>query len=158
MELETTRFGKIEVDPESVLLFTQPVIGFAQYREYVLIPADESGGLVWLQCTERGDLAFLLMDPSGVIPDYDPELRRDELQELEASSPEDVDVYTILVVASDPAQIRTNLKAPVLVNPSRRLARQTILEREDYPLRFYLVQAQNAGDEHKEVENARSDA
>jgi len=156
MQLQTTRFGEIDVDPDVVLTFTQPIIGFPEQRRYVLLDGPEGSGLRWLQSTEQGDLAFLLMDPRQVMKDYLVKLGQHELNELAVSAVDELLVFTLLVVPSDRTKIRTNLKAPVLINTKHRLGKQTVLERSDYPIQHFLNAA--ARKPGGEVENARADA
>lgn len=159
MKLNTTRFGEIDVDPEAVFTFTQPIIGFQEYRRFVHLPGPSESNVSWLQSTDSGELAFLLMDPRMVLPEYTVKLNREELAELAATSMEDIEVYTLLVVPEDPAKVRTNLKAPILLNPKHRLAKQTVLDRSDYPIQFFLAQARPGAQEpQEEVTNARADA
>lgn len=158
MELQTSRFGRIDVAAEAVITFTQPIIGFKEQRRYTLLPGPEGqDALLWLQSTESGELAFLLLDPSRLIPEYTVRLREQELAELAVSSPEELEVYTLVVVPDDPAQIRTNLRAPVLINRRQGLGKQTILDRGDYPVRYYLAQTQQRSQAPKEATNARAD-
>lgn len=155
MKLETTRFGTQEIDPESVITLTQPILGFQEFRRYVLLPGP-SEHLTWLQSTDSPDLAFILMDPRAIVADYAVDLRQQELSELAVASTDDLDIFTLIVVPQDPSKVRTNLRAPILINRKQRLGKQTILERSTYPIQFYLAQA-NKG-EPQEVTNARSDA
>ena len=156
MQLETARFGMIDVDPDDVITFTQPIIGFQEYRRFILLPASADGMVKWLQSTESGDLAFLLMNPRDVVADYRVKLGELELSELAVSSIDELDVYTLLVVPEDPSKVRTNLKAPILINPKLRLGRQSVLERGEYPIQFFLAQAKKGASQ--EVSNARFDA
>ena len=158
MHLETTRFGSLEIDDNTILTFTRPIIGFQEFRRFALL--DETGGahVKWLQSTDAGDLAFILMDPRTVVPDYNVRLRADELTELAVDSAEALDIYTLVVVPRDPTQVRTNLKAPILINPQQRLAKQTILDQSSYPVQFLLAQAEPGAESSQEVSNARSDA
>ncbi|MCC6697869.1 MAG: flagellar assembly protein FliW [Candidatus Hydrogenedentes bacterium] len=155
MKLETSRFGMLEIDPESIITFTQPILGFQEFRRYILLPGP-SEHLTWLQSTDSADLAFILMDPRAVVPDYAVDLRQQELSELAVASVEDLNVYTLIVVPQDPSKVRTNLRAPVLINARLRLGKQTILDRSNYPIQFYLAQAKKG--EPQEVTNARADA
>ena len=157
MELETTRFGRIEYDPESVIVFTQPIIGFQEWRRYLIMPGPTGTSVTWLQSVERGDLAFLVMDPHRLIPDYEVKLSGAELAELAVSSVKELEVYTLMVVPADRTQVRTNLKAPIVVNRAKRLGKQTILDRSDYPVQYFLAQPQQPGGTSREVANARSD-
>lgn len=156
MQLETARFGVIDVDPSDEITFTQPIIGFQEYRRFILLPASADGLVKWLQSTESGDLAFLLMNPRDLVADYRVKLGPLELSELAVSSVDELEIYSLLVVPDDPAKVRTNLKAPILINPKLRLGRQTVLERSDYPIQFFLAQGKT--ETPREVSNARTDA
>ena len=151
MHLSTTRFGDLEIDDQSILTFTQPIIGFQEYRRFVILPGPAGGVVFWLQSVESGELAFILMDPHQVMPDYTITVSKFELSELAVNTAEELDAYTVVVVPEDPAKIRTNLRAPILVNPKHRLAKQTILEKSNYPVQFFLAQAQQEAEEPQEV-------
>ena len=140
MDFDTSRFGKITYNPEDVLTFTQPIIGFIQFRRFVLIPGPEGGSLLWMQSVEKGDLAFLLMNPYEVVPDYTIQVSEYDLAELGTAEETELKVYTLLVVPANPAEIRTNLRAPILINPKTRLAKQLVMDRSDYPIQYFLVQ------------------
>lgn len=155
MRVETTRFGSIDVDDREVITFTHPIIGFQEFRRFVLLPGPEDSGLRWLQSTDEADLAFVVMDPKSVMPDYRVRLGQHERTELAIDSEDELEVYTLVVVSQDPSQVRTNLKAPVVINPKQRLAKQTILEHSDYPVRFTLTRGEAQASQ--EVSHARSD-
>lgn len=160
MELKTTRFGVLEIDPESVITFTQPIIGFQEYRRFVHLPGPPDSFVSWLQSVDSEELAFLLMNPTHVVPDYTVALTQHDLTELAASGLDELEVYTLVVVPEDPAKVRTNLKAPVLLNPKHRLGKQIVLEKSDYPIQYFLAQGKQEGEgsPQREVSNARSDA
>lgn len=158
MQLQTTRFGAIDVGPERIITFTQPILGFQEYRRFVLLPGPDESLVQWLQSTDSGELAFIVMDPRMVIPNYAVELNHRDLAELAVTNVEELDVYTLVVVPQDHSQVRTNLKAPILISPKHRLGKQVILERDDYPIQFFLAQAQKGGEQSQEVSNARADA
>lgn len=156
MRVETSRFGVIDVNDGDVLTFTQPIIGFQEFRRFVLLRGSDPGDVSWLQSTDAGDLAFILMDPRAVVPDYQVQIGAGELAELAVHAASELDVFTLVVVPPDPAQTRTNLKAPILINPKQRLAKQAILENSAYPVRFVLAEARSGARE--EVSHARTDA
>ena len=158
MRLETSRFGEIDVDDKSIITFTQPIIGFQEYRRFAVLPGPEDSRVKWLQSVDSGDLAFILMDPRDVTPEYEVKLSKGELAELAVSETNELDIYTLVVVPADPSQVRTNLKAPVLINPKQRLGKQTILDKSKYPVQFPLAQAQQGPDEPQEISNARTNA
>lgn len=170
MQIRTSRFGILEVDPDAIITLTQPIIGFQEFRRFIMLPGPPDTFIQWLQSTESPDLAFILMSPREVMPDYRVVLGSHELAELAVKHVDELDVFTLVVVPQDPSKIRTNLKAPVLINRKLRLGKQTVLEKSDYPIQFYLAQARGetparAGEAgrteasaKKEVGHARSDA
>jgi len=158
MKVETTRFGEIDVDSDLILTFTQPIIGFPEHRRFVFVPGPEGSPVKWLQSVEKGDLAFLVMDPRSVVTDYEVRLNSTDLAELGAESLEGLEVYTLVVVPEDRSMVRTNLKAPLIVNPRHRLAKQTILDRPDYAVQHLLARKQQDPDREQEAVHARSDS
>lgn len=159
MQLKTTRFGTIEVDDQSVITFTQPIIGFQEFRRFVILDGPAGGGLRWLQSTDTGDLAFIVMNPRQIVPDYEVKLGSHELSELSVTSADELEIFTLVVVPQDPKMVRTNLKAPILINPKQRLGKQTILDKSSYPVQFLLSQAgKGAGKPQQEVDHARPNA
>ena len=65
---------------------------------------------------------------------------------------------TQVVVPQDRSLVRTNLKAPIVINPSQRLAKQIILDRADYPVQYLLARGQQEPDGQQEAVHARSDS
>jgi flagellar assembly factor FliW len=143
MQITTSRFGVLEADPETIITFTQPIIGFQEFRRFVLLPGPDGSPLNWLQSTDSSELAFLIIDPRLVFPDYTVKLSKHDMDELAASDAEGLEFYTLVVVPEDPKQIRTNLKAPIILNSAQRLAKQTVLERSDYPIQYFLAQGKS---------------
>jgi flagellar assembly factor FliW len=158
MKLATSRFGEIAVEADDVITLTQPIIGFQEFRRFVLLPGPEDSAVEWLQSVENGDLAFLVMDPRQVLPEYEVSLGRHELSELAISDASELAVYTLVVVPDDPRKVRTNLKAPIVINLKHRLGKQTVLDHSDYPIQYYLAQSRPASESPEEVSNARTDA
>ena len=51
MQIESKRFGCLEIDPSRILKFPEGLIGFPNCTEYVVIDLEPSGdGLKLLQC------------------------------------------------------------------------------------------------------------
>jgi flagellar assembly factor FliW len=143
MQIQTTRFGAIDIDEAHILTFPDGLPGFESRRRFVLLPHAHRGDspFEWLQSVETGELAFLVMRPHHLFPHYQPRIPLMELGmiglEKGLSSPV---LYTLLTVPKgDPSGITANLLAPVLVNPLNRLARQIIVNDDEYSLRHRLL-------------------
>ena len=146
MTIETTRFGTLDVDDRRVLTFPDGMPGFEDHRLFTLVPHHTADGgkgspFVWLQSLEDGALAFLAMEPHQSFPDYAPRVPRAEMDALalteENARPR---LYSLLTVPKgEPAAITANLMAPVIVNPRARLAKQIVLNTDEYGLRHRLL-------------------
>ena len=116
LTIDTTRFGPLEVAEEAVLHFEEGLIGFPEMRRFVAVPHADAAPFVWLQSVERADLAFLLLRPEVVRPDYAPPLPPDV--------PSDAALWAIVTVPAGRAgDMTVNLLGPVAVwgNAARQL-------------------------------------
>ncbi|MCX8065912.1 MAG: flagellar assembly protein FliW [Candidatus Hydrogenedentes bacterium] len=151
MKIATTRFGDIEVKKSEIIVFVKPILGFQAYKKFIILPAGSDCPIFWLQSVEDGKLAFLMVDPYYIIPTYNVPFTTQDLSELEADKTEDITVYTLLVVPEDPKQIRTNLRAPIVINKKKNLAKQMILDKTEYPVQWFLSHPNNSSNERQEV-------
>ncbi len=132
--------GAIEVRPESVITMAEPLAGFPDTAQYALIEHTRQGGsaagsVFWLQAVERPFHAFVVTDPWGVHPEYAPEISDADAQQLGLVSFEDARVFAILTVPRNPSEITINLRAPVVVNVARKLAKQVVVLNDQYSTR-----------------------
>jgi flagellar assembly factor FliW len=134
MKFTTERFGEIEVTEENVINFSKGILGFDDLKKFALFPADEKQEtpFYFLQSVEEGSLCFFLLDTFSFFSEYDIELEDSSVTELGVEKPEDVLVFTIVTVQGDLKEATTNLKAPVIINLNKRLAKQVVIEKGDY--------------------------
>ncbi|MDP6693320.1 MAG: flagellar assembly protein FliW, partial [Phycisphaerales bacterium] len=82
MKVQTTRFGSVEVDAARIIEFPSGLLGFSSYTTYALLQPDDDGLFFWLQSTEAPELAFVVTDPSTWVPEYQANVRREQMEEL----------------------------------------------------------------------------
>jgi len=59
MTMIETRFGQVDIDPQTVLEFPQGLPGFEQFTRYKLLHEDKPNPQVmWLQSLDDADLMF----------------------------------------------------------------------------------------------------
>ena len=58
MQVETTRFGSVEVDDSRLLQFPAGLLGFGRVHQFALLQPDDRGVFFWLQSIESPDVAF----------------------------------------------------------------------------------------------------
>jgi len=119
-----------------VVDLTEPLAGFPDHREFVLVPADASGLLSWLQALAPDGPRFLVAPAAAFFPEYAPVLPGAALAELGLASVQAGRVYALLTVPDgDVSGTTANLRAPLVVNPVTRRARQVVLSDPTHPVR-----------------------
>lgn len=136
MKIETRDFGIIEIKDSNIITFKQPIYGFEEYTQYVLVTDSNMGnGICWLQSIEQKSVCFILMNPLQVKKDYAPVVMQDVLITLQATPKDDLDCWVIAVIGETFRQSTVNMKSPIIINHKRNLAMQVILD-QDYPIRM----------------------
>ena len=75
MQVSTRDFGLVTVEPENIIEFQQPMFGFENFKNYILLYDEEIGQhFTWLQSVEDPGLCFLLADPDLIHPKYKEEV------------------------------------------------------------------------------------
>ncbi|ADQ41176.1 protein of unknown function DUF180 [Caldicellulosiruptor acetigenus I77R1B] len=136
-------FGELEVSEENIIFFEEGIPAFENLKKFVIIKEDESP-FHWLQSIEDKDIAFVIINPFEIKPDYEFDLPDEVVSKLEIDSPQDVAVFCIVVIPEDVKQTRVNLKAPIIINVNKRKGMQYLLDDERYPLRYYLFENSNS--------------
>src|ERR1041384_2231819 len=101
MNVSTSRFGTVQVDPDRLISFARGILGFPKYRQYVLIQPEADSTFYWLQSTEAADLAFVVTDPLLFIPDYTVPLREETRQDLGISDLSEANILVIVNKVAD---------------------------------------------------------
>ena len=139
MQLSTKYFGQIQYDPADVVHFPSGLFGFAEEKEFLLLPfAGSDGNMLCLQSVETPGLAFIAMNPFSLKSDYTPVLAADELGLMGVQRSEDL-CYYVMCVVRDPVGASTlNLRCPVVINPDLHRGMQVILDGGGYEMRHRL--------------------
>ena len=118
------------------LVFAEPMPGFPGHRDYVLVAADASGRVYWLQSVAPDGPRFLAVPAAPYFPDYAPALPPAVCADLGLDGASDADLFCVVTVPDgDVAAATANLRAPVVVNPATQQARQVVLPDGAHPIR-----------------------
>lgn len=135
MIINTSRFGRIEFQNNDVLTFSEGLLGFADLRQFVLLddPSDEI--FAWLQSCESAHIAFPVLEPELFAESYKVTLNKADLESLKLQSQDKARYFSIVTIPDDPTQMTANLKAPIVVNVTEKLARQCVLQDNNLAIR-----------------------
>lgn len=162
MQIETTRFGLVEVPEEALIHFKTGIIGFPGESKFALIPHGDSKLIAWLQSAATPALAFPVVSAHGLVVDY-PDVPLASVAE-KAGLSGDPDDFAVLAVLSAPRGLPAtiNLLAPLLINSVTRQGAQVFLEGSRFTTRELFVLPQPtehppaANETHPEPEHAHA--
>ncbi len=121
------------------IALTEPVPGFPRHRDYVLVAADATGLLRWLQSVDPQGPRFLVVPPAPFVPEYAPRLPAAVLSELGLPDAAAAELHCLVTVPDgDVRQATANLRAPLVVNPATGRGRQVVLTEGGHPIRHGL--------------------
>lgn len=114
LTFETTRFGQLQVDEDKVIYFAEGLFGFPESKRYVLI--DYKGTTIrWLQSVDDPEVAFIVIEPAKMFPNYDVHIDQATKKYLEIDNNED-GLAILLIIRVDEGKIIANLNGPLVFN------------------------------------------
>ncbi len=115
--------------PEPGLLrLPHGLVGLPEYHSCEILLVPDQAPFLWLRLHGPTPLHFVLIEPGGLISDYEPELFDEDAASLGINSPEDATLFNIVTLhAGKPNAATVNLAGPLIVNRRTGVARQCIL-------------------------------
>ena len=133
-----TAFGTFDVSTDEIIAFPAGLPGFEECRRFVVLSSRELAPFQSLQSVEGPSASFLAVDPRRAFPDYRCVLS--DVDRARLGEPDEASLVWLAVVTVLDDQTLVNLRAPVVVNPTRMLGYQLMPSNSLYPLRFELAQ------------------
>ena len=137
----TAKFGEVTVEATSILTFPEGVPGFERLKTYGLVQIDEEAPFLRLLSVDEPAVAFVILNPMSIWPDYEPQIGAEDLVGLDLANTEDLELYCIVTLSSDPRHVTANLKGPIAINTAAMKARQLILVDDRYTTKHSLLDA-----------------
>ncbi len=124
MQIQSSRFGQIQLDHSDILLMPHGLIGFETCRHWVLLSNPSNEDVAWLQSVGSPGIAVPVVSPRRFDPDYRVQLPRRELSLLHLRN--DDQIFVLSVVSKNGHALTMNLKSPILLNATRQIAVQIV--------------------------------
>jgi len=140
MQLNTLRFGTVEVDEEKSIMFNDGIPGLEQYRKYTILQFEDSYPIVWLQSMEDTGICLPVLDTFKVLPDYVFDIDDTDVKALGLTSPDELHVVSVVVIPEDIQGMTVNLAAPIVINTNTGSAKQIVLSGSEYNVRAPVFQ------------------
>ena len=138
MQIETTRFGRIECPDEQKLRFERGLIGFYDEQEFMLINHGQSELIAWLQSTTTPDLAFPVVSVHAFSGYPDVEVKQSAERAGLTCAAADFAIMAVLAAPrGQPATV--NLLAPLIIDTTTRQGAQVVLDNTRFSARELFV-------------------
>ena len=118
----------------------QGLFGFAEVRSLDLVFDEEELPFMWLREEKKAGLAFIVLEPGGIIPNYSVEVSDADVNILGITGPEDTMILNIVTLPPDQAgKISLNLVGPIIINRRTLVGKQCIINNhEEFSARHLL--------------------
>ena len=128
MQVNTSRFGIIDVGEKEPITFPWGVPGFEELRSYVLLEY-KNGPFQWLQSVEEPSVAFVVCAPDFLglvysVPDAKKKL-------IKLTNDDDLVVLNIVSFDREKGNMRFHVKSPLLFNVASRIGYQWTMEADE---------------------------
>lgn len=163
VDIQTSRFGRVQCLSDDLIHFPDGILGFANLRNFVLLddPSDEI--FAWLQSCEIPQIAFPVLEPELFETNYQLNLTKHDLDSLDLAGCTDrtaLRSFNIITILDDPTQMTANMKAPIVINISKRMARQIVLQDNNLAIRepiFAKLQSRVVQNPHAHIKTQAAD-
>jgi len=145
-ELYPTDF---DTPPANEIILPQGLIGFASYKRAELLYLPDHLPFLWMKLSnpDTADiLHFIVIEPGGLVPGYEPELFDFDAEQLGIASPAEAMIINIVTLQrQSPVEATANLIGPLVVNRRTRVGRQLVISNYSrYSAHHALVENQQA--------------
>ena len=103
--------------------------------------AQEELPFMWIREKDKQGLAFVVVEPNGIIPNYMVEISDADVGALGITGVEDTMILNIVTLNSErPGKISVNLVGPIVINRNTRVGKQCIINNhEEYSARHLIT-------------------
>ncbi len=140
LELETTQFGKIEIDEDKIITMHTDMPGFPGKKRFIILEQESTKPFCWFQSIDEHSLALTLINPYLFKPDYAVNFKS-ILKEMnwQEDGKENLSMYVVVNAANKtPEKITANLIAPLLINTQKYQAVQLVLYDSAYSHKHFI--------------------
>jgi flagellar assembly factor FliW len=135
----TIRPGLPPFTDEQVITFPNGLPGFEEIHRFLILSVPEHEPFHWMEAVEGPRLRFALVNPLTFRKDYEPKIKKADLDTLNIRDPKELLLYVIVTLKQPLADSTANLMGPLFINIRERVGRQIIIENDAYGLRERLL-------------------
>jgi flagellar assembly factor FliW len=121
--------GEAETPVANTFTLPQGLIGFRDYTRAELLYVPDHLPFLWMKLHSATDsVHFIVIEPAGLVPGYEPELFEEDAAGLGLADAADAMVLNIVTLRQQqPLEATVNLIGPIVVNRRTRSGRQLVI-------------------------------
>lgn len=131
MQIQSSRFGEVEIRDDAVITFPDGLIGLPG-SQYGLLAANADSPFMWLHSVEHPEVAVPVTNPWLFFGDYEVRVSDEDARSISLGDSAKADILCVVRAAEDLAEFTINLVAPVVIHTDERLGRQIINDARGY--------------------------
>lgn len=139
MKIKTKRFGEIEISQDKIIEFKEGILGLEHLKSMILIILEQTKPFYWLQAVEQ-DVSLPVINPFEIDKEYSPAIEDTVFKELELEDEFDLLILNVSVIPDDITKMSVNMAAPILINISKNLGKQVVVDNPHYEIRQPIFQ------------------
>jgi flagellar assembly factor FliW len=138
----------IETEPASAaaseIRLPMGLLGFEKLKDYLLIANPEEEPFGWLKAKGDTSIAFVVLNPFLIVPDYQPDIPQSDVEFLGLKSVDDAMVLNIVTVHKG-GEATMNLKGPLVINRNSGMGKQVVIANgSEYSVQHPLLVSEGA--------------
>ncbi|MBN1114921.1 MAG: flagellar assembly protein FliW [Oligoflexia bacterium] len=122
-----TKIGNVQINEEEIIRFREGPLGFTDTQDFVLIEEDDDSIFLWLQSVNSRDIAFPILEVELIGYKSEKFIDASIREQLGIAQDSDVSVYSIISIPDKVEQMTANIKAPVVINSTKKTGVQYIM-------------------------------
>ncbi|MBN1164356.1 MAG: flagellar assembly protein FliW [Candidatus Krumholzibacteriota bacterium] len=132
MKIKSSLFDEIEFDQKDIIVLEQGLIGMPDLKRFVVMDFADEALFHWLQSVEQPDIGFVVSEPTIFDEKYSLAIPVEVKEFLKIDREDDVVVMTIVSIKNQGETITGNLLGPIVVNATKRIGCQLVIETDEY--------------------------
>lgn len=145
MNIQTKFHGEQEINKDDIIHFPSGVPGFLDEKEFYILLL-EGTDLFVLQSVKTPEVAFIVTDPFVLFPWYEFDLPDETIEKLGIQLDRDVATFAILTVREPFRETTANLQAPLVINQTKKIGKQIILNQTPYQTKHKIMTLHEQGE------------
>jgi flagellar assembly factor FliW len=133
--IQSAKLGKVEFHDEDILTLVTPLLGFSDLSDFLLINNSDYYPFLWFQSVEDPSVCFIVIEPCPFFPNYKPIFGKREFKVMGVKDSSGLKIFCIVVIPDTPTEATANLRAPLIINFERKIAKQSVLDDDDLQIR-----------------------